>query len=348
MFENKKDTIVKIDTTTLQCQSSYFDYSILADTLKHLVNVKAIIGNLKEITFLQTEINVDSLKNIYHKYARQYDEDWGKIYSNYCLDRYIQEEAINQFKVMTAFEHALKSLSIKDEDSEFLWNEFNAQFMQYLDLSNPARHNQVELEAFSEVYLKLNSSAWYAYQIGYSYIDPYIVKIKEYLINDLEKYTCPISFDYDSIRYAQRLMYHLSKIEDERIAQMFISNQECLSENASYFWFPVRYLEHNHHQELLHITLWKLLKEDPEYHIDYKISHLHRNLENRKYLIEQIHLAILEGSEAAMMFAIKISSKEILKTLKKAKLKHRNNDRLKEVIDSTIDKVENRIIAQKD
>lgn len=343
LFENKRDTFFVIDTTTLKCDTKYFEKNIFQDTVKQLVNVQTVLKNLKEIAYLQTMVNADSLKKIYHRHANQYDEDWGPIYLNSCLDQKTQAVAGEQFKVLKAFEECLKSLSLKEKNSVKIWNRFKLDHQQYYEYAFESNYDLEVLESYSDVYRKLNRKAWYACQLEFRYIDPYLTDIKDSLIHELKKYDCPIDIDLKDLNFLQQVMHYVYKINDNRIPEVFIKNQKCLASHPAYFWFPVRYLEQNYHRELLEVTLKELFKEDAEYHIDYKIAHISRNSKNRIGLEHEINQAILAGSKPAIYYSRNYQSKEILKSLKIARREFIKNQNLMELIESSIDQVENRI-----
>ncbi|MCG8332785.1 MAG: hypothetical protein MI974_34180 [Chitinophagales bacterium] len=338
LFDNRKTILYKVDSSTIRCKNS-FDKTILDDSIKFVVNVDTILFELKKITFHELVVNKDSLQHLYDRYAIDYNASWGEIYLNRCLREEDTKEANYQFKVLHAFEIALKSLFLKDKSDEFIWKSIQDDYKFIQDLISGKKDKAVlyeRVKTYSDIFKYLNERAWLASYVGFTHIEPYLDRIKTYYIDELNNCFCPLDETHCNIAFLRNNSYYIAQIKDNRIPEAFVKNKDCLDADASYFWFPVRYLGQNHHPELLVATLKKLFNSPPIGHIDFKLSHIRRNKKNLLIFHKELCDAILHGSEPAIIHASHFPSKETLKALRKAKTKYRKNANLLKAVDYEI------------
>lgn len=341
LFINQQFITYKVDSTNVSCSLESIDKTLFKESRKPIVDVQTVLKLLKKITFESNEINLDSLKRIYLKFAHEYNQNWGQIYLNGCI-RETNSEAENQFKILTGFEQTLKSVSLRNSTPEEIWstiiNEHNF-FKELIHNSSEITKTLERIETYSPEYKKLNSKAWYASSCGFTYLEPYINKVKEFYISELNQCKCPFEDGNCDISFIKQNTYYISLIKDERIAKAFIENKNCLSLDQNYFWFPVRYLEKNHNPELLKVTLRALFDSTHAGHIDYKLAHIFRNEENKKIFQDEINrgieLLLITAIENSMLYP----NKQTLKSLKRAKKKSSKNSELREIIENQIKRV---------
>lgn len=341
LFINQQFITYKVDSTNVSCSLESIDKTLFKESRKPIVDVQTVLKLLKKITFESNEINLDSLKRIYLKFAHEYYQNWGQIYLNGCI-RETNSEAENQFKILTGFEQTLKSVSLRNSTPEEIWstiiNEHNF-FKELIHNSSEITKTLERIETYSPEYKKLNSKAWYASSCGFTYLEPYINKVQEFYISELNQCKCPFEDGNCDISFIKQNTYYISLIKDERIAKAFIENKNCLSLDQNYFWFPVRYLEKNHNPELLKVTLRALFDSTHAGHIDYKLAHIFRNEENKKIFQDEINrgieLLLITAIENSMLYP----NKQTLKSLKRAKKKSSKNSELREIIENQIKRV---------
>lgn len=342
LFANQKFTTYIVDSTDVRCSLKHMNKSIFKESEKVILDEEAVLKILKEITFEPYEVNQDSLHDIYLKFAYKYYQDWGEVYLNLCIPESDRKEAEKQFKILTGFEHALKSVSLKYSTAEEIWNKIKEEHQLFNELiynSSEISTTLDEIETFSKEYKKLNSKAWYASSCGFTYHEPYINKVKEFYINELNQCKCPFEDEECDISFIKQNTHYIALIKDERVAKAFIENKDCLNLNPNYFWFPVRYLEKNHNPDLVRITLRVLFESEHAGHIDYKIAHIFRNKENREIFQEELSSGIELLQITAIENSWRHANKQTCKSLKRAKKKCLKNSDLRKLIEQQLKRV---------
>ena len=347
LFADQKFITYIVDSTDVRCSLKHMNKSIFKESEKVILDEEAVLKILKEITFEPYEVNKDSLHDIYLKFAYKYYQNWGEVYLNLCIPESDRIEAEKQFKILTGFEHALKSVSLKQSTSEEIWNKIKEEHQLFNELicnTSEIAKTLDKIETFSQEYKKLNSKGWYASSCGFTYLEPYINKVKEFYINELNQCKCPFENEECDISFIKKNTHYITLIKDYRIAETFIENKDCFSLDQNYFWFPIRYLEKNHNPELVRITLRALFESEHAGHIDYKIAYIFRNKENRGIFQNELSSGIELLQITAIENSLKYANKQTCKSLKRAKKKCLKNSELRKLIEQQLKRVKLKMI----
>ncbi len=319
LFENRQKITFKPDTSKLDTR--YFDYTLLEDTTKYIVDSKKILLLLDSIARQEPQSSFNDLLEIYKSQFEYYYEDWGILIQN----RYHEGIANNysdQHLIQYKFENTLKCLSLKNASADSIWSVITTDFERskvgvYFRRDYPDSIKFYE-QRMAEIFV-------HATHFGFEYAKPFIFKLKEQYIESLKRCRCSVN----EAECKDLLLFYLrdefSQFEDDTIAQLFINNKDCYEYKYRYTWLPVLYVQNYYNEELLTELLHSLFKQQYRSGLHNYINHIYINPSNRKIFFKILCSYVKKGNELALDDFLRYPSLSLLYALNIASKKFRSD-----------------------
>ena len=332
LFENQQKVILKVDTSNIYNKES-FDFTLLEDSIKYIVDSKRVKKILDSIAFHSPLNLLDDLHKIYLDQFDNYYNDWGVLfkkgrYSNIAYNDY------GQHMLQYDFENTLKAISLREVSADSVWSVIQTDYKR-LRSSFGGSYKYVDSVFFYSKKMKeLYRNAFF---LGFDYVNPFVPKLKNHYIKELAKCSCPnqdSNCDYNMLFYLKEMF---TKIQDDEIVVALLNKKHCLVESPALMWHAALYLNNHHDPELLSVTLHELFKKDDwNYHL--YLDYIYSNMANQKIFHEILSKYIIQGNTLALYDTYKYPSWRTLNALRllhwKTKLQGKHIRYLKQKIKS--------------
>lgn len=310
LFENRQKVILKVDTSNIY-NSESFDFTLLEDSIKYIVDSKRVKKLLDSIALHSPLSLLDDLHKIYLDQFDNYYSDWGVLfkkgrYSNITYNDY------GQHMLQYDFENTLKAISLKEVSTDSVWSVIQTDYRRLMSSFGGPYKYVDSVFFYSKKMKELYRNASF---FGFDYVNPFVPKLKNHYIKELAKCSCPNqdpNCDYNMLIYLREMF---TKIQDDEIVAALLKKKDCLIESPALMWHAVLYLNNHHDPELLSVTLHELFKKDSwNYHL--YLDYTYSNTANRKIFHEILSKYIIHGNTLALYDTYKFPSWRTLNALR--------------------------------